>query len=179
MSCATLALIALTLAADPVPAPAAGSAANSPNVHPHAREVLALACNYLASKPRFRFDAQINFEVVQPNGERLEFDETETVHVRRPDKIHTFVLRDGKAREAWYDGQQVTIVHHDDDVYGASGRRPPSTRPWTSCNTSWASTSRWPTSSTPTRAHGTKGGGITGRHVGTRVVDGRTCHHIA
>jgi hypothetical protein len=84
-----------------------------------ARAVLAEATGYLLSLERFRFDATIVRDVVQPDGRKLQFSSRRVVTVRRPDRLYGTSVDDrGGAHYVYYDGEVLTRYDRNANVYG-------------------------------------------------------------
>jgi hypothetical protein len=113
-----------THAAEPAPAPApeaepAGADdADETLVDADALEVLRGFSAFLAAQPRYGFAVEIGFEVVQDNGQKLEFGSARRYTVRRPDRLRIDEVRraDG-AREVYFDGNQLAVWVPGDKVY--------------------------------------------------------------
>lgn len=92
--------------------------ARAQDTEPDPMELLKKFAQTLAGAERFRYIAQTSFDVVQDNGQKIEFGTTREVSVRRPDRSHAFIVRrDGEKTEFFYDGEQATILERDENVY--------------------------------------------------------------
>ncbi len=101
-----------------LPAPGEEPAA-ARDVEPQAAEALRRATNYLEGLPRFRVHARVLTDVVQEDGEKLQFESVTDVAVRRPDRLRAVRVRDdGERRELRYDGAVVTLFDPALNVYG-------------------------------------------------------------
>lgn len=90
-----------------------------PDLDPAAMETLRRATTHLEGLPRFRLRARVLTEVVQEDGEKLQFEATAEVSVRRPDRMRALRVRDdGGRRELWYDGATITLYDPALQVYG-------------------------------------------------------------
>jgi hypothetical protein len=88
-------------------------------VEPQALEALRRATDYLEGLPRFRVHARVFTDVVQEDGEKLQFESVTDVAVRRPDRLRAVRVRDdGERRELRYDGVVVTLFDPALNVYG-------------------------------------------------------------
>jgi hypothetical protein len=109
-------------AAEPAPAPepAAEAAADADEdlVDADALEVLHRFSDFLKAQPRYGFAVEIGFEVVQDNGQKLEFGSARNYTVRRPDRLRIDEVRraDG-ARSVYFDGNQLAVWIPADKVY--------------------------------------------------------------
>jgi hypothetical protein len=86
-------------------------AQEEPAIDPEALRVLETATNHFARMKRFVVVAEVGFDVVQDNGQKIEFGGVRTTLVQRPnqarinsrrrDGVHTVLILDGK--NIWYD----------------------------------------------------------------------------
>jgi hypothetical protein len=89
------------------------------NIEPKADEVLQNMSKYLAAAARFRFKAHDMVDEVLDNGQKIQFSNTRTIAVRRPDKVISTITGDLENRRAWYDGTTLAILDLNDNVYWA------------------------------------------------------------
>jgi hypothetical protein len=69
----------------------------------------------------------IGYDVVQDSGEKIEFGETRTIVMRRPDHLRIdTVNRDGSRRGFVFDGKEIAVFDVEDKVY-ATATQPGST----------------------------------------------------
>jgi len=89
-----------------------------PAVDPQAVAVAQRAGEYLRDHARFSFTAVTAYEVVQADGEKLEFGATRRYLVQRPDRVRIEVdPRSGAERLVVFDGDQLTWAEPALDVY--------------------------------------------------------------
>ena len=110
-----LALVTHAVAADlpeTGPAVALGEGAESePLRDPEALAALKRATDFLASQPRFKFEARIFYDVIQDDGRRLQFEKTGEVALQRPSQLYVESrLDDGTWRRLWYQGETLSIA---------------------------------------------------------------------
>lgn len=116
-------------------APAAGAPAEEPAAAPPAAETAAEATpadvidddavallksfgDLLEAQPRFSFTVDFNYEVVQADGQKLEFGATRVYTVRRPDHLRIDEERRvGGKRELFFDGDRITVYVPGDKAY--------------------------------------------------------------
>jgi hypothetical protein len=80
--------------------------------------ILAESAAFLAAQSSFSFEAEIGFDVVQVNGQKLEFGATREATVRRPDRLRIEATqRDGVRRTLTFDGRKLSIDLPDDGAY--------------------------------------------------------------
>ena len=102
------------------PQPATGEEPpGAAGVEPQAVEALRRATTYLEGLPRFRVHARVLTDVVQEDGQKLQFESSTDVAVHRPDRLRAVRVRDdGERRELRYDGAAVTLFDPALQVYG-------------------------------------------------------------
>jgi hypothetical protein len=72
----------------------------------------------LEAQPRFSFAVDFSYEVVQEDGQKLEFGATRIYTVRRPDHLRIEEIRRvGGRREMFYDGNSLTVYVPGDKAY--------------------------------------------------------------
>jgi hypothetical protein len=87
------------------------------------KALLKESADFLAAQSRFRFLAHVGYDVVQLNGQKLEFGATRKVTVRRPDRIRIEVTqRDGDRRTLFFDGEQIAIDLPEEKAYVAANK---------------------------------------------------------
>ena len=83
--------------------------------------LLKESADFLAAQSRFGFRAHVGYDVVQLNGQKLEFGSTRKVTVRRPDRIRIEVTqRDGDRMVLFFDGEQIAIDLPEEKAYVAA-----------------------------------------------------------
>ena len=116
-------LIALSLifsalqAAETKAPPSTSKTGQTPAIAPQAEQILRQMSDYLAKQNQFQVNVQKSVEVVLDSGQKLQFDNTVSVTVRRPNGIHT--IRKGLAfdQEVFYDGKQLTLYRTQQNYY--------------------------------------------------------------
>jgi hypothetical protein len=72
----------------------------------------------LAAQPRYSFAVDFSYDVVQEDGQKLEFGSTRVYTVRRPDHLRlTEERRVGGKREIYYDGATLAVYVPGEKVY--------------------------------------------------------------
>jgi len=103
--------------ADAAFAAAAGKAV-PPALDPEAVAIAQRAGEFLRDHDRFSFTAVTAYEVVQADGEKLEFGATRRYLVQRPDRLRVEVEpRSGAQRLVVFDGDQLTWAEPALNVY--------------------------------------------------------------
>jgi hypothetical protein len=120
-TCASIALLAGVSFAQPAPAPAAASARD-----PEAMAVVDRMAKTIAAAQALRMDGEIAWDVVQADGQTLEFGATRELVMQRPDRLRAnLVLREGGERQLFYDGKQIVLHDPAQRVYAAVARSGP------------------------------------------------------
>jgi hypothetical protein len=85
------------------------------------KEVLAelkLAADFLAAQQSLYFEAAIGFDVVQVNGQKLEFGGSRKVTLRRPDRVKAEAeSREGDEKTLFFDGKLISIDLAGENAY--------------------------------------------------------------
>ncbi|HEY4575102.1 MAG TPA: DUF2092 domain-containing protein [Thermoanaerobaculia bacterium] len=106
-------LLLAGLLAVPAAATAADTAANTaqepPAVDPAALSALDRMGTYLRTLTSFEVRSRTTLDDVLDSGQKLQFDGTAHLRVRRPDRLWAEVASDRKVRELFYDGKNFTI----------------------------------------------------------------------
>ena len=96
-------------------------AAQLEDTEARALAVLKESADYLSKAKSFRLAAELGFDVVQADGQTIEFGATRTVTIRRPD--HAYAegrRRDGDTSRFFFDGQVVTVSHPDQNAFASA-----------------------------------------------------------
>ena len=72
----------------------------------------------LKAEPKFSFSVDLSYEVVQEDGQKLEFGASRVYTVRRPDRVRIEEeRRAGGRREIYFDGDQISVYVPGDKAY--------------------------------------------------------------
>jgi len=83
-----------------------------------AKAVMKRAADFLAAQERFAFTAHVAYDVLQPNGQKLQFGDVREVTVRRPDRIRSMTRsRQGEVRTLYFDGKTISVDLPDDEAF--------------------------------------------------------------
>jgi hypothetical protein len=97
------------------PAPAATPA---DDIDPKALALLDAFAKALEAQPHFSFAVDFAYDVVQEDGQKLEFGASRVYTVRRPDHLRIEERRRvGGPREMFYDGNSITVFVPGDKAY--------------------------------------------------------------
>lgn len=84
------------------------------------RADLKRSADFLAAQSSYSFRANVAFDVVQMNGQKLEFGSAKKITVRRPDRVRVDTAdRDGDSRTLTFDGKQIAIDLPSENAYVA------------------------------------------------------------
>jgi len=83
-----------------------------------AEDVLMRMAEFLAKTPRFSFNLNSSYEVLQESGQKIEFGENRKVIVNRPNGLRVEVAHsDGEQHLVLYDGKEITAFSPSKNVY--------------------------------------------------------------
>lgn len=86
---------------------------------PDPSELLGRMAQTLAQAQRFSVNVAASYDVVQPSGQKVTFDEQRAIVVSRPDKIKLeSVSSEGRKRTILFDGSAITVSDPRENVYG-------------------------------------------------------------
>ncbi len=96
---------------------AAGSAMAADGVEPDADKILRAMSTYLGGLPAFTMSADIDTEIVNLNGQKLQLSASSAISVERPGKFH--IARNGMFSDAEFifDGKTLTIFAKGNNAY--------------------------------------------------------------
>lgn len=116
-------LVATSRAAEAVKASAAAVA---PSVDPHAAEIVQRMAERIVAADRLSLSGEVAWDVVQPDGQTLEFGATRELVLQRPDHLRVDIdLREGGKRRLLYDGKQIVFEDFENNVYATEPRTGP------------------------------------------------------
>ena len=91
--------------------------AEKPGVDPAAVETLQKMTNYFSKLEQFSVHTQSTLEDQLESGQRVDFDVSAKVAVRRPNKIHAMRLGELINQDFYYDGESLTLYDPPNGVY--------------------------------------------------------------
>lgn len=103
-------------------------AQQSVETQPNKSEQQAMAvakrmADFLSQVQRFSVTADIGFDAVQDDGQKIEFGETRKVLVDRPNRLRVEeTKRNGSASELIFDGNTIMLYYAKDNVYALADR---------------------------------------------------------
>lgn len=120
---ATLVLVAAP-GAYPAPAqkaPAPVPASPDTPEQAQARAILMQMARYLAGMPSFRVSLRTGYDALQPSGQKIEFQESRTVTLSRPARLHIEGERsDGAKSYTVFTGKEILLVDFANKVYATA-----------------------------------------------------------
>jgi hypothetical protein len=105
-----------TPAAKPAEKPA-DKPAVAPIINPQADKLLREMGEYLKNAQQFSFQAEITFDDVLPSGQKIQFGATEDLAVRRPNSAYIEYRGDLGVKRFWYGGDTVTLYDPQMNFY--------------------------------------------------------------
>jgi hypothetical protein len=98
----------------------------SPPRDPKAMAAVERMAAAIVAAPALSVDGEIAWDVVQADGQALEFGARRELVMKRPDRLRVdLVLREGGERRFFYDGKQVVLHDPTQNVYAAVERTGP------------------------------------------------------
>jgi hypothetical protein len=117
--------VATGRAADPVAEKGADTAPASA-IDPQATEIMQRMAERIVAADRVSLGGEIAWDVVQSDGQTLEFGATREVVLQRPDHLRVDIdLREGGKRRLLYDGKQIVLEDLAQNVYASAPRTGP------------------------------------------------------
>jgi len=93
--------------------------AGEPGDLPEGRDVLRRLIDFMKSHDQLAFEAVATYEVVQENGQKLQFDMLQRVALDRPQRLHWVTLNDDAGTvTAWLADGTFTMVLQPQNVWG-------------------------------------------------------------
>ncbi|GIK85705.1 MAG: hypothetical protein BroJett026_11860 [Betaproteobacteria bacterium] len=86
-------------------------------IDPQATALLKASTDFLARQQAFSADTRNTLEVVLASGQKIQFDHTARLTVRRPDKLRAERTGDLVAQSFYYDGKTLTLLNADTKHY--------------------------------------------------------------
>jgi hypothetical protein len=94
-----------------------------PALDPAALATLRRMADYLTSLSALRLEAEVEYDAVQPDGQRIEFGSTRQLTALRPNRIRADATdRNGARRSLFYDGRQVVLLDEVHGVYATAAQ---------------------------------------------------------
>jgi hypothetical protein len=104
----------------------APKAAAASKIDPHATEIVQKMAERIVAADRLRLGGEIAWDVVQADGQTLEFGATREIVLQRPDHLRVDIdVREGGKRRLLYDGKQIVLEDLEHNVYATDPRTGP------------------------------------------------------
>ena len=95
----------------------------APAIDPRATEIVQRMAERIVAADRIRVGGEIAWDVVQADGQTLEFGATRELVLQRPDHLRVDIdLREGGERRLLYDGKQIVLEDLAQNVYATVPR---------------------------------------------------------
>jgi hypothetical protein len=102
------------------------AAAAEPSADPKATEIVQRMAERIVAAERLRLGGEIAWDVVQADGQTLEFGATREVVLQRPDHLRVDIeVREAGKRRLLYDGKQIVLQDLEQNVYATAPRTGP------------------------------------------------------
>lgn len=148
-------------------------------VEPKADELLHKMSNQLAKLGEFRMEADILFDQLSPDGQKIQLSNHFNVAEKRPDRLRGELAGDNPGRRFWYDGHELATLDTQRNVY--SLQQVPNTvdamLDYTMDHYGWTLPLSDLLLSNPYEA--LTGEVLTGHYLGLHRVGEFKCHHLA
>jgi hypothetical protein len=95
----------------------ASPAGGAEGIDPQADSVLKSMSSYLASTPAFTLNAEVAFEVMMRNGQKLQRVSSETLAVQRPSRFRVRLKGVVADAEIFFDGKTLTLYGKKPNAY--------------------------------------------------------------
>lgn len=99
---------------------AAPAFATPPPASTAAMEQLTRMAEYMSKLQNFRYDVRSGYDVIQPSGQKIEFLETRTVSISRPNHARADFQSGEGHGTLYYDGKSLTLYDAEDNVYATT-----------------------------------------------------------
>lgn len=83
---------------------------SNPNIDPKAESLLQEMSYFMGSKDQYTFKAEIMYDVVLESRQKVQYDASETVYLKKPNKFYVQYISDLGGYKIWYDTGQATLL---------------------------------------------------------------------
>lgn len=87
------------------------------HITPQADRMLRVMSEYLKKASEFTFHAELRYDTVLDNGQKIEYGASVRVACRRPNRLHIEYRGDERNTRLVYDGRTFTLLDLDKNVY--------------------------------------------------------------
>ena len=103
--------------------PIAGYGQPASSTTPDAKAILMRMAEHMAGLQRFSFDVRASYDTLQPSKQKIEFNETRSYVIARPDRVRVEVEEsDGTQQTLVFDGKDITVVTPSRNVYAQAAK---------------------------------------------------------
>jgi hypothetical protein len=96
---------------------------DAPRIDPESMSDLVESLEFLSKAGSFSFTAEVEYDALQGNGERIEFGGVRKITVVRPDKLRVDIVeRDGTKKVFIFDGKEIYYSDLEKNVYASVPR---------------------------------------------------------
>jgi hypothetical protein len=96
---------------------------DAPKIDPESMSDLVESLEFLSKAGSFSFTAEVEYDAIQGNGERIEFGGVRKITVVRPDKLRVDIVeRDGTKKVFIFDGKEIYYSDLEQNVYASVPR---------------------------------------------------------
>ena len=96
---------------------------DAPKIDPESMSDLVESLEFLSKAGSFSFTAEVEYDALQGNGERIEFGGVRKITVVRPDKLRVDIVeRDGTKKVFIFDGKEIYYSDLEQNVYASVPR---------------------------------------------------------
>jgi hypothetical protein len=93
------------------------AATTQPAIEAKADELVHKMSEQLAKLSAFRLEAEILFDQLSPDGQKIQYSNRFTVAQKRPDQLIGELTGDMPGRRFWYDGRELVTLDSERNVY--------------------------------------------------------------
>jgi hypothetical protein len=86
-------------------------------IEPQADRILRVMSDYLKARKEYTFHAEIAYDSVLSNNQKIQYGGAADVSVRRPDKLHVEYRGDERQSRIVFDGSTITLCDLAANVY--------------------------------------------------------------
>ncbi len=94
--------------------------AGASDIEAQADRILRQMSEYLRTAGEFTFHADIAYDSVLTDGEKIQYGSTSDIAVRRPNRLHVETRGDERQRRIFYDGHTMTLYDVAAGVYAVT-----------------------------------------------------------
>ncbi len=94
--------------------------AGASDIEAQADRILRQMSEYLRTAGEFTFHADIAYDSVLTDGEKIQYGSTSDIAVRRPNRLHVETRGDERQRRIFYDGHTMTLYDVAASVYAVT-----------------------------------------------------------